>query len=42
LLALLDDRLDSPARLDWAVAAARACFRCFERSALREMEPLLV
>lgn len=42
LLALLDARLDDPASLGSAVAAARACFRCFERSAVTQMEPLFV
>ena len=41
LLALLDVCLDRPLALDAAVAAARATFRCFERSARFVMEPVL-
>lgn len=41
LLLLLDHRLDTPAELDLAVGAARACFRQFERAAISETEPFV-
>jgi heme oxygenase len=40
LLRLLDESLDSGAKLDEAVAAARACFRCYALAAARK-EPAL-
>ena len=41
LLALLDDQLGHRFALDSAIAAARATFRCFERSARFVLEPVL-
>ena len=39
LLALLDDRLASAATMERAAETARACFRCFEQTAILQLEP---